>query len=134
LEQKNKFSNLAGYTPLKYVISGKPLITPEPRIGKFQTWVKMKISYPTDKKNTPEDFSNNFRNIENFVQVDHSKKMTKNRYIFFYFPLPENRRWPEIFSIHQIQTHIDVRLSCKNFRKIHRPRASEFELKHRRQF
>jgi hypothetical protein len=30
LDLKNKFPDLAGYTPLKYVISGKPLIAPEP--------------------------------------------------------------------------------------------------------
>jgi hypothetical protein len=36
LDQKNKFLNLAGYTPLKYVISGKPLIVPKPEVGKFQ--------------------------------------------------------------------------------------------------
>jgi hypothetical protein len=82
LDQKNKFSNLAGYTPLKYVFSGKPLITPEPRIEKFQKLVEMKVNYPTDKGNTSEDFSNNFHNIENFVQVDHSEKIMKNRLIF----------------------------------------------------
>jgi hypothetical protein len=57
---------LAGYTPLKYVISGKPLIAPEPEIVKFQNWAEMKVNYPTDKENTPEDFSDNFRNIKNF--------------------------------------------------------------------
>jgi hypothetical protein len=77
LDQKNKLSNLAGY-----VFSGKPLITPEPRIGKFQNWVEMKVNYPTDKGNTSEDFSDNFHNIENFVQVDHSEKIMKNRLIF----------------------------------------------------
>jgi hypothetical protein len=55
-DQKNKFPNFAGYTPLKYVFSGKPLITPETRIGKFQKWMEIKVNYPTDKKNTPEDF------------------------------------------------------------------------------
>jgi hypothetical protein len=92
---------LAGYTPLKYVISGKPLITPEPRIGKFQKWVKMKVDYPTDKKNTLDDFSNYFRNIKKFVQVDYSKKITKNPPHFSYFPLQKNPRWPEKFSNHQ---------------------------------
>jgi hypothetical protein len=43
---------------------GTPVITPEPRTGKFQKWVKMKVNYPTDKKNTPDDFSNNFRNLK----------------------------------------------------------------------
>jgi hypothetical protein len=33
---KTKFRDLAGCTPLKYVISGKPLIAPEPKVGKFQ--------------------------------------------------------------------------------------------------
>jgi hypothetical protein len=47
---KNKFPNLAGYTPLKYVISGKPLITPEPEVEKFQNWAEMKANYPTLKK------------------------------------------------------------------------------------
>jgi hypothetical protein len=82
LDQKNKFSNLAGYTQLKYVISGKPLITPEPRMGKFQKWVEMKVNYPTDKENITEDLSDNFLNIKNFVQVDLSEKIRKNRFIF----------------------------------------------------
>ncbi len=62
--KKNKFSNVAGYTPLKYVFSGKPLIAPEPEVGKFQNWAEMKVNYPTNKENTPEDFSDNFRNIK----------------------------------------------------------------------
>jgi hypothetical protein len=78
---------LAGYTPLKYVFSGKPLITPELRIRKFQKWVKMKVNYPTDKKNTPEDFSDNFHNIENFVQFDLSEKQRKIA-SFFLFSAP----------------------------------------------
>jgi hypothetical protein len=73
---------LAGCTPLKYIIYGKPLITPEPQIRKFQNWVEMKVNYPTNKKNTPEDFSNNFHNIKNFVQADHLEKIMKNRLIF----------------------------------------------------
>jgi hypothetical protein len=76
---------LESYTPLKYVISGKPLIAPEPEVGKFQNWPEMKVNYPTNKENTPEDFSDNFRNIKNFVQVDHFKKITKNRLIFPFF-------------------------------------------------
>ncbi len=43
----------------------------EPRIGKFQNWAKIKVNYPTDKENTQMDFSDNFHNIQNFVQVDH---------------------------------------------------------------
>ncbi len=72
---------MTGYTPLKYVISGKPLIAPEPEVGKSQNWAEMKVNYPTDKENTQED-SDNFRNIKNFVQVDHFKKFTKNSLIF----------------------------------------------------
>jgi hypothetical protein len=82
LDQKNMFSNLAGSTPLKYLLSGKPLIAPEPEVGKFQNWVEMKVNYPTNKETTPEDFSDNFRNIKKFVQVDHSKKIMKKRLIF----------------------------------------------------
>jgi hypothetical protein len=52
---------LAGCTPLKYVISGKPLIAPELEVGKFQNWAEMKVNYTTDMKNTPKDFSANFR-------------------------------------------------------------------------
>jgi hypothetical protein len=74
LSQKNKFLNLAGYTLLKYVISGKPQIAPEPEVGKFQNCPEMKVNYPTNKENTPEDFSDNFHNIKNFVQVDLSEK------------------------------------------------------------
>jgi hypothetical protein len=60
----------------------KSLITPEPRIGKFQNWAEMKVNYPTDNKNTQMDFSDNFHNIKNFVQVDHIEKIMKNRLIF----------------------------------------------------
>jgi hypothetical protein len=42
----------------------------------------MKVNYPTNKENTLEDFSDNFHNIEKFVQVDHSKKIMKKRLIF----------------------------------------------------
>jgi hypothetical protein len=37
----------------------------------------MKVNYPTNKKNTHKDFSDNFHNIENFVQVDHLKESLK---------------------------------------------------------
>jgi hypothetical protein len=60
----------------------KPLITPEPEVEKFQKWAEMKVTYPTDQKNIHKDFSNNFHNIENFVQVDHLKKRLKNLLIF----------------------------------------------------
>jgi hypothetical protein len=65
--QKNKVSNLAGYTPLKYVFSGKPLIAPGPEVEKFQNWAEMKVNHPTNKENTSEDISDNFQNIENFI-------------------------------------------------------------------
>jgi hypothetical protein len=42
----------------------------------------MKVNYPINKKNTHKDFSDNFHNIENFVQVDHLKESLKNRLIF----------------------------------------------------
>jgi hypothetical protein len=102
LDQKNKFLNLAGYTPLKYEISRKPLITPEPRIGKFQNWVEMKVYYPTDKKNTPGDISDNFRNIKNFFQVDHFKKFTKNRLIFPIFRSRKTAGRRKIFKMGKI--------------------------------
>jgi hypothetical protein len=73
-----------GHTPLKYVFSGKPLIAPEPEVGKFQNWVEMKVNNPTNKKNTHKDFSDNFHSIENFVQVEHLKESLKNR-LFFSF-------------------------------------------------
>jgi hypothetical protein len=78
---------LAGHTPLKYVFSGKSLIAPEPEVGKFRNWAEMKVNDPTNKKNTHKDFSGSFRNIENFVQVEHLKKNLKNR-LFFHFPAP----------------------------------------------
>jgi hypothetical protein len=55
--------------PLRYLICGKPLITSEPLIGKFQILAEMKLNYHTNKKNTHRDFSDNFYNIKNFVQV-----------------------------------------------------------------
>jgi hypothetical protein len=93
---------LAGYTPLKYVISGKPLIAPEPEVGKFQNWAEMKVNYPTNKENTPEDFSDNFRNIKNFVQVDHFKKFTKNRLIFPIFRSRKTAGGRKIFKMSKI--------------------------------
>jgi hypothetical protein len=75
---------LAEHTPLKYVFSGKPLIAPEPEVGKFQNWSEMKVNDPTNKKNTHKDFYDNFHNIENFVQVEHLKESLKNR-LFFSF-------------------------------------------------
>jgi hypothetical protein len=33
--------------------------------------VEMKVNYPNNKKNTQMDFSDNFHNIKNLVQVDH---------------------------------------------------------------
>jgi hypothetical protein len=47
-------------------------------IGKFQNWVEMKVKYPKNKRNTQMDFSDNFHNIKNFVQVDHFEKNSKN--------------------------------------------------------
>jgi hypothetical protein len=61
--KKNKFSNLAGYTPLKYVFSEKLLITRKPEVGKFENWMELKDNYPTNRKNTHRDFSDNFHNI-----------------------------------------------------------------------
>jgi hypothetical protein len=96
--QKNNFTDLAEYTPLKYEISRKPLISPEPEVEKFQIFAEMKINYPTNKKNTRMDFSDNFHNIKLFIQVDHIEKNIKNSLNFFCLPLPKNRRWPEKFS------------------------------------
>ncbi len=45
----------------------------------------MKVNYPTNKINTQIYFSDNFHNIKNFVQVDHSEKKLKTRPIFFLF-------------------------------------------------
>jgi hypothetical protein len=87
---------LAGYTPLKYVVSGKPLIAPE------QDWPEMKVNYPTNKENTPEDFSDNFRNIKNIVQVDHFKKFTKNRLIFPIFRFRKTAGGRKIFKTSKI--------------------------------
>jgi hypothetical protein len=69
--KKNKFIDLEGSTPLKYEIFRKALISPEPRIGKFQICAEMKVNYPTNKENIRMDFSDNFHNIKNFVQIDH---------------------------------------------------------------
>jgi hypothetical protein len=42
----------------------------------------MKANYPTNKENTQMDFSDNFHNIKNFVQVDHCENISKNLLIF----------------------------------------------------
>ncbi len=38
----------------------------------------MKVNYTKNKRNTQVDFSDNFRNIKNFVQVDHFENISKN--------------------------------------------------------
>jgi hypothetical protein len=88
------FSDLAGYIPRKFQFSGKPLIVLEPKIGKFQNWAEMKDNYPTDNKVTSKDFSDNFHNIKNSVQVDHIEK-TRKTVSFFLLAAPKNRRWSE---------------------------------------
>jgi hypothetical protein len=60
----------------------KSPISPEPRIRKFRNWVKMKANYPNNKRNTQMDFSGNFHNIKNFVQVAPFEKISKNLVIF----------------------------------------------------
>jgi hypothetical protein len=60
----------------------KSPISQDPLIGKFQKKAKMKVNYPTNMKNSHTDFSDNFHNIENFVQVDRRFKISKNRFIF----------------------------------------------------
>jgi hypothetical protein len=92
-----------GYTPLKYVISGKPLIAPEPEVGKFQNWAEMKVNYHTDKENIPEDISDKFRNIKNFVQVDHFKKYMKNSLIFAIFRSWKTAGGRKIFKMGKIK-------------------------------
>ncbi len=93
---------MAGYTPLKYVISGKQLIAPEPEVEKFQNWPEMKVNYPTNKENIPEDFSDNFRDIKNIVQVDHFKKFTKNRLSFPIFRSRKTAGGRKIFKTSKI--------------------------------
>jgi hypothetical protein len=94
---------LAGYTPLTYVFSGNPLIAPEPKVGKFQNWVEMKVNYPTHKENTPEDFSDNFRNIKKFVQVDHSEKIMKKRLNFSVCRSQKTAGGRKLFSTNKIK-------------------------------
>jgi hypothetical protein len=79
--------------------SGKPLISPEPRIGKFQNWVEVKVKNSTDKKNIPEDFSDNFLNIKNFVQVDNLEKIMKNRLTFPIFRSQKTAGARKIFKM-----------------------------------
>ncbi len=38
----------------------------------------MNVNCPTNKRNTQMDFSDNFDNIKNFVQVDHLENIKKN--------------------------------------------------------
>jgi hypothetical protein len=77
--KKMSFQIRRGPTPLKYLLSGKP------EVEKFQNRVEMKVNYPTNKENTLMDFSHNFHNIKNFVQVDGRLKISKNSFIFPFF-------------------------------------------------
>ncbi len=79
---KNRFA-------LNLMFSGKSLITPELRIGKFQICAEMKVNYPTNKENTRMDFSDNFHNIKYFVQVDHIEKNIKDSLNFSRFTTPK---------------------------------------------
>ncbi len=56
----------------------KSSISQDLLIEKFQNWVEMKVKYPNNKRNIQMDFSDNFYNIKNFVQVDHFEKNSKN--------------------------------------------------------
>jgi hypothetical protein len=66
-------------------------------MGKFQICAEMKVNYPTNKENTRIDFSDNFHNIKNFVQVDHLEKNINYSLNFSFLPLQENGRWLEKF-------------------------------------
>jgi hypothetical protein len=81
----------------------KPLITPEPRIGKFQNWAEIKVNYSTDKENTQMDFSDNFHNIQNFVQVEQLGKILKNRLMFSLFRFQKNTGVRKNFPITKIK-------------------------------
>jgi hypothetical protein len=59
----------------------------------------MKVNYPTNKKNTRMDFSDNFHNIKNFVQVDHIEKNINHPLYFFLFTAPG--KWPVVGKISQ---------------------------------
>jgi hypothetical protein len=63
--------------PRKQIFFKSP-ISQDSLIGKFQNWVEMKVNYPNNKRNTQMDFSDNFHNIKNFVQVDHFENISKN--------------------------------------------------------
>jgi hypothetical protein len=54
----------------------------------------MKVNYPTNKKSTHKDFSDNFHNIENFVQVEHLKESLKNR-LFFSLSAGSRKKVPD---------------------------------------
>jgi hypothetical protein len=56
----------------------KSPISQDSLIGKFQNWAEMNVSYPNDKRNIQMDFSDNFHNIKNFVQVGHLENISKN--------------------------------------------------------
>jgi hypothetical protein len=82
----------------------KPLITPKPRIGKFQNWAEIKVNYPTNNKKIQMDFSDNFCNIKKFVQVDHIEKIMKNRPNFsFCRSKKKNASGRKIFLITKIE-------------------------------
>jgi hypothetical protein len=84
--------------------------------------------YPKNKINTQIYVSDNFHNIKNFVQVDHSEKKK-------FTALKKPPVAGKFFQLAKMIAYIkDVRLPGKNFRKIRPPRASEFELKPDRQF
>jgi hypothetical protein len=107
----------------------KTPISQHPLIGKFQNRGEMKVNYPTNKENTHTDFSDNFHNIKNFVQVDRRFKISKNSF----FPFLRSRKIlgdRKIFAKKLLKwVLISARKSCKNFRKFRPQRASQFELK-----
>ncbi len=58
----------------------------------------MKVNYPTNNKNTQMDFSDNFHNIKNFVQVDHIEKKMKIRLNSFFATLKKTAAVGKIFQ------------------------------------
>jgi hypothetical protein len=92
--------------PLKYVFSGKPLIAPDPEVGKFQNWLEMKVYYPIiysiNKKNTHKGFFAHFHNMKIRLIFSSCRSQKTD---------DDGRKFP------RKKTH-RARLSCKNISKI----------------
>jgi hypothetical protein len=113
----------------------KSPISRDSLIGKFQNFTEMKVNCPNNKINTELDFSDNFHNIKNFVQLDHFENISKNLVISSFDRSRKTTGGRKNFAITKNECiYVSTRLLCKKFKEIGLLHASQLKLKPNRQF